>query len=266
MPGGDLLADFDREDLEDAGHAGLDLEIVELTNAQVGGRLALVDLGFLRRDLRLQTGLRDSELLLGDVQPVLHFGGGAPELLQLQLGDQLGLVELFVGRERQVGLAEIGLGGGERGFLGEDVALEARTPVLERRLGGCEGEAGVHDLLLEVRIAHLQNHRRRRDLRTGAEHETLDPSGRRRGDPADVLGHEDAGTANLPGELTALDGVDPDRRAIDAGCRGPQPRDAIRHGADDDEADRGKHDAANLLLAFDFRGAGDIDHCKMPLS
>ena len=50
-PAADLLTEFDREDLQHAGHAGLDLEVVELLQAQFIRRLALIDVRFLRREL-----------------------------------------------------------------------------------------------------------------------------------------------------------------------------------------------------------------------
>ena len=51
---GDLLSDFDRQTWKHARHAGLDLQVVELAHAQFVGGPALVDFGFLRRDLRLE--------------------------------------------------------------------------------------------------------------------------------------------------------------------------------------------------------------------
>ena len=56
--GADLRADFDRQDLQHAVHAGLDLQVVELPQAQFVGGAALIDVGFLRRQLRLHAGLR----------------------------------------------------------------------------------------------------------------------------------------------------------------------------------------------------------------
>ncbi len=50
-PACDAGADFDRQHLQDAVHARLDLQIVELAQAQLVGGPALVDLGFLRREL-----------------------------------------------------------------------------------------------------------------------------------------------------------------------------------------------------------------------
>ena len=56
-------ADFDRHDLQHAVHARLDLQIIELTEPKLHRGPALVDLGFLRRELRLYAGLQDLEAL-----------------------------------------------------------------------------------------------------------------------------------------------------------------------------------------------------------
>ena len=80
------------------------------------------------------------------------------------------------------------------------------------------------------------------------------------GNPADVLGHQDAGAADLTNHRAAFDGVDPDRGAVDAWGGGAEPRDADRDQHDGEEGDDAVDDAANLLLAFDFWGASYIDH------
>ena len=49
---------FDRHHLQHAVHARLHLQIVELAQAQLVGGTALVDVGFLRRELRLHAGFR----------------------------------------------------------------------------------------------------------------------------------------------------------------------------------------------------------------
>ena len=49
-----LRANFDRQHLQHAGHAGLDLQIVQLPQAQLVGGPALIDVGFLRCQLRLR--------------------------------------------------------------------------------------------------------------------------------------------------------------------------------------------------------------------
>ena len=59
-------------DLQHAGHAGLDLEVVELPQAEIVGGAALIDVGFLRRELRLHAGRRHLEPLLGDRELVLQ--------------------------------------------------------------------------------------------------------------------------------------------------------------------------------------------------
>ena len=69
---------------------------------------------------------------------------------------------------------------------------------------------------LDVGIAELHEHRLGGDLGAGLHQLLLDATGGDGGDPADLLGHEGAGCANLAQHGAGLDGVDGQRGALDA--------------------------------------------------
>ena len=67
----DLRAALDRHQLQHAGHAGLDPQIVELAHAELVGGPLEVDVRFLRRQLRLQPFLGHLQPLLRNLEAVL---------------------------------------------------------------------------------------------------------------------------------------------------------------------------------------------------
>ncbi len=97
------------------------------------------------------------------------------------------------------------------------------------------GQLGIHDRLLELGIAELQDDGRRHDGRPGPEQNTLDASLGSGVDPPDVEGHERAGASNEAEHRAAFHGVDPDGRAIDGRSGRFQTRHADRDQDDDDQ-------------------------------
>ena len=72
VPGATCCTALDRNQLEHAVHARLDLQVVELPHAQLVGGALLIDVRFLRRELRLDAGRLHLETFLPDLQPVLR--------------------------------------------------------------------------------------------------------------------------------------------------------------------------------------------------
>ncbi len=199
-------------------------------------------------------------VLLGR-EPVLQIFNAAALLLHDQLGDEILLEQRFVRIELHLGLVQLGFDTRRRGFLGEQRALEVGLPVVVRGLRGLIRELGVLHGLLHVRVVENEDDRVGFHLRARTQDDVLDPSLGLRGNPADVFRSQDAGSADLPREVAALDGVDPDDRPIDRRRRRPQPRDAQRNASDDEHGDADVDDAANPL----FPGLGwtsDINHNK----
>ena len=105
-------------------------------------------------------------------------------------------------------------------LLAEKGAFERGALVPQVGLGRLRRQARLHDLLFELRVRQFDDDRAGRHLRAGAEDDALDAAGGRGRDPADVFRNEASGAAHRARHRTALDRVDPDRRALHFGSRG----------------------------------------------
>ena len=149
--------------------------------------------------------------------------------------------------------------------MGQELAFEISLAIQIRRLGRLKRELRVLHRLLEIRIAELQDYGVGRHGRTRSKDDPLDATLGRRRNPADLLGDERTGAANLPEHRAALDGVDPDRRAIDGGRRGLQLRDPDSDEDNDHQEAGAVQGAPDFLLFDDVRRTCDVDHL-LPLS
>jgi hypothetical protein len=140
------------------------------------------------------------------------------------------------------------------------LTLEIGLLVGVRRLGGAELELGCQDLLLQIRVRHLEDDTIRLDLRARAEDVALDATGGGGRDPPDVLGDERAGAADLTDHRSALDRVDPHRRAVHTRRGRPEARHADGDANDREEGNGAVEDPSDLFLSFDFWRASDINH------
>ena len=215
----DLLADFDRHDLENAVHAGAHLQVVALLTGQREQGTCLVDSGLLDRELRAARVRATRQLFLSDLvsdAKLLRIHLGLPER---QRRHQPVLRQRLVHLRLHLGLVEVGFDAGRDGPLLQQVVLHLHAQVCQGGLGGLELQLGVEELLFELGITQLEDdavwlHRGARP-----EDDVFDPRLGRGGNPADVFGDERAQAAHFAQQRTALDRVDPDRRALDARAR-----------------------------------------------
>ena len=190
----DLRAHFDpvTKHLEDTVHGGLDLQILELADAQLIGRAAQVHFGFLRRELRLDAHPRHLEPPLLDRQPVLQLFGVRPGLLERDGRNQLVLGELLIRLEGQDGVLVVRLDARDGRLLAQELTLELRLSILKGGLGGLVRQPGVHDGLLQLGVAHLEDDRADFDLGARPKHDALDPTRGGGSHPADLFGYQRA--------------------------------------------------------------------------
>ena len=96
----------------------------------------------------------------------------------------------------------------------------------ERGFGRLHLQLGVLQLLVELWIDELKDDAVGRDGAARTKQDPIDEALSRRRNPADVFGHQRAAAADFAEQRTPFDGVDPQRRALDAGSGRLQTRQA----------------------------------------
>jgi hypothetical protein len=84
-----------------------------------------------------------------------------------EAGDDAQVVESLVGLRLKFGLTEIRANRGRAGLLSHQVALQLDLGVVVVALGGLQRQAGVHRLLLQLRIGKVHDDRVGFDVRSG---------------------------------------------------------------------------------------------------
>ena len=212
-------------------------------------RALLVDIGLLDGKLRRDGICESLDFLLREIVLFgelfgLHLGGFYVELgFQAELAEPL--VRVFCHLRRAV-------------LRGNGRCLRALVHQLILKLGFRLLVGGfralqlifrVERLLLQLRIAEIENHRVRFHGRSGKQIALLDaPLGRRRDHPHGFR-HEGAQPADFAKHRPALHGVGPDRRFVDARRRRLQARERSRHH---DDHQQGR---ADIDVAADFSSA-----------
>ena len=84
------------------------MQVVELTRAELPVGALRLDVGLLRRKLRLHALTRDLQPPLGKREPVLQLLGEPALLLQLKIRDEAVLRQLLVGLEVERRLPVVG--------------------------------------------------------------------------------------------------------------------------------------------------------------
>ena len=109
---------------------------------------------------------------------------------------------------------------GDRGLLGQVLRLELHFQIGQFGFGGLELPFRVEHRLFHFGIAQLDQDRVGFDRRAWQHQDVLDAARANRRDPKRLLGHEQAGAADLPHHVAALDRIQPDLRALDSRRRG----------------------------------------------
>ena len=175
------------------------------------------------------------------------------------LGRNLGLGErhligetlfrhLFLRQVLGPGLLVIRCHRGGASSLRERLVLQLHFKVGVLGLGGANLRFGVEHILLELRVAELEQHRVRLDLLTGQQKAAVDPALIPGGYKKNVLRHQRAQTADVEHHVAAPDRVD-EGRAVDRGRGRLEPRETERNHAYRRDGHDGINDAANPALS-----------------
>src|SRR5262245_62897640 len=128
-----------------------------------------------------------------------------------------------------------------RGALVQELAFELDLLALQLRLSGLHFPFGIDDDSRELRVAELEDDRVLLHLIAGVAEDALDATLRHGGDPANLLGDERAGAADLAQHLAAFHRVDPERALLHPRRGGLHAREAVgdeRSGGDQAHADQ----------------------------
>jgi len=164
------------------------------------------------------------QLLPGDLVANRELVGIDFRLAQRERRNQLALRERLVHLGLHLRFVVVRVNVGCHSLLLQVVVLRLHAEVLQRGFRRLDFELSVLQLLIQLSVDELQNHAVSLHRGARVEEDAFDPPLGRRGNPTNVLGHERAEAAHLAQEGPALDGVNPDRRALDAGRRGLQTR------------------------------------------
>src|SRR5690606_38784764 len=148
--------------------------------------------------------------------------------------------------------------GGNDGALVQNFGSQLH---LERGVIGFGGRnlgTDFEHLLLEFRVAHLDQHRVLRDLRARLHEHPVDTRFARRGDPADFARHQYARTTDLQQHFPAFDGIYIECRPLD------RRRRRLEHRQEDYERQHHRRRASRvrpaLAFAFLFQVVSDEIH------
>ena len=148
--------------------------------------------------------------------------------------------------------------GGVRLLL-EQLVVQSHLQAGEVGLRGAQLQLGVHELLLNLLVAELEDDGvGGEDLGARQRDDALYGGVGFRGDPADVFGHERSRPSGLADHLAALDGLAPGRAALDGGRGRLQLREDHGDERHHDDGRAGDDCAANLLLLRDRCGTCNI--------
>ena len=177
---------------------------------------------------RLDRLLVARELLMGDVVANGELLGVHLRLPERERRHELFLRERFVHFRLHLRFVVFRRNAGRDGLLLQVVVLRLDAEVLQRGFRGLDLEVRVLQLLIELRVEELEDHAVGGDRRSRVEQDAFDAPLRGGGNPADVLRHQRAGAAHFAEQRAALDGIDPERGALDAGSGRLEPREAER--------------------------------------
>ena len=248
-----LLPDVHVEPLQDAVDARADVQLLDLRFFQCVERALLVDACLRHGKLRGDGICEGLDFLLSEIVFFgeffgLHLGGFDVELgFQAELAEPL--VRIFC-HFRGAVLRGNGCG---LGALVHQLVLELRFRLLVGGLRSFHLVLCVERLLLQLRIAQIEDDRVRFHRRAGKQIAFLDAPLGGRWDHPHRFRHEGAEAANFAEHRTALHGVGPDRRFVDARRGRLQARQRSR---DHDDHQQGRADidvAANPFLPLNIR-------------
>src|SRR5690606_30517263 len=191
-------ADLERQLLDDADGARADRHGLDLLLAELDDPAQPLDLLLLGLDLRGLRAREHLEALLLDLELALGFHRGVPGAGQLVLRAEAPLGQLLLRLVLPHRLVVLRLGRGDGRLLAQALGLEARAQVDQLELRRVELPVRLQRLELDVRVGQPQEDRVLVHLRAGLDQLLLHAALRHRRDPADLLGHERAGAANLP--------------------------------------------------------------------
>ena len=134
------------------------------------------------------------------------------------------------------------------GVLRERLVIQLYFKVGVLGLGGADLRFGVEHILLELRVAELEQHRVRLDQLAGQQEAALDPALIPGGHQEHVLRRQRAQTADVEHHVAAPDRVD-EGRAVDGGRGRLEPRETERDHAHHCGGRDGIRDAANPALS-----------------
>ena len=243
-----LLAFFDRHELQHAVDAGTHFQFVVLALRERDDGLGLVDRGLRDRDLRARRFGLARELLLRDLVAHAKLLRVYLRLLQDERRYELVLRQLLVHLRLHLGLVVIGFDARSSCLLREQVVTQLHFDVRQRRFRRLQFELGVLKLLIELRIAQLENYGVVFDRRAGPQDDFFNPRLRSRWNPADVFRCQRSEAAHLAHHRPTFDAVGPDNRAFD-GRRGRlQPRQPDRDQRDHEKRNAAVNDLADPLF------------------